>query len=318
MEELSYATTICPLGLWQSVNSTKEGFYRFLNESRPYILKYCQYLEQEQECRDYFTPILTEEGVCYSFNILDKGDMFRDNVEFVLPNYHCATPMKNWDVEKGYTAFETDAYPRRALREGQKNALSIMLKTKKEDMGMCSNFETGYRINVHFPSVYPDVTENYFTVPLGQRVIGVIIPEMIKTSEGVKQFHPKTRDCYFQSERPLQFFKVYSQTNCLMECKANYTLWLCECVRFHMPKAEGTPICLMEEQFCMKYAEDNTFFAVNDDDSLIEAESKYSNYTQCDFLPTCTDINYKLELSQNPITYTFPDDIVIDGDWWNQ
>ncbi|VEN48136.1 unnamed protein product, partial [Callosobruchus maculatus] len=235
MEELAYAAAFCVLGVWQPVDYTREKFYRFLNESRPHILKYCEYLDQRQVCKDYFTPILTEEGVCYSFNILDKADMFRDNVEFILPSYHSATPVKHWDVEKGYTAFEIDAYPRRALRVGQKHALSVMLKTKKEDAeyDRCANYESGYRINVHFPSVYPDVTQNYFAVPLGQLVSGLIIPEMIRTSEGVKRFHPKTRDCYFQSERPLQFFKVYSQTNCLMECKANYTLKICGCVGFH-------------------------------------------------------------------------------------
>ncbi|VEN49184.1 unnamed protein product [Callosobruchus maculatus] len=288
-------------------------------QSRPYILKYCEYLDQVQKCRDNFTPILTEEGVCYSFNILDKADMFRDNVEFILPNYHSATSMKNWEVEKGYTASEIDAYPRRALRVGQKNALSIMLKTKKEDIEfLCAGLQSGYRINVHFPSVYPDVTQNFFTVPLGQSVTGLIIPEMIRTSEGVKQFHPKTRDCYFQSERPLKFFKVYSQTNCLMECKANYTLRLCGCVGFWMPKAEGTPICIMMRQFCVEDVVDNTFFAVSNDYSLIEDKSKYSNLTQCDCLPMCTDITYKLELSQNPITFppAFPHHLqIMNGDW---
>ncbi|VEN56146.1 unnamed protein product [Callosobruchus maculatus] len=63
MEELAYASSVCAFGLWQSVNYTRERFYRFLNESRPYIFKYCEYLDQEPDCRDYFTPILTEEGV---------------------------------------------------------------------------------------------------------------------------------------------------------------------------------------------------------------------------------------------------------------
>ncbi|VEN63057.1 unnamed protein product [Callosobruchus maculatus] len=176
------------------------------------------------------------------------------------------------------------------------------------------------QINVHFPSVYPDVKENFFAVPLGQWVTGVIIPEMISTSEGVKRFHTKTRDCYFQSERPLRFFKVYSQMNCLMECKANYTLRFCGCVGFHMPKAEGTPICLMKKQFCMEDVEENTFFAVSNDYSLIEDKSKYSSFTQCDCLPMCTDITYKLELSQNPITFTpmFSHQMYMDGDWWDR
>ncbi|VEN56145.1 unnamed protein product [Callosobruchus maculatus] len=32
MEELAYASSVCAFGLWQSVNYTRERFYRFLNE----------------------------------------------------------------------------------------------------------------------------------------------------------------------------------------------------------------------------------------------------------------------------------------------
>ncbi|VEN48133.1 unnamed protein product [Callosobruchus maculatus] len=303
---VGFASSICEFAyINNTANCTDEGFYQFLNESRPYIFQYCSYLDKEPECEEMLTPILTEEGVCYSFNILDKNDMFRDNVEFSLPDFHSTSPRKHWEVESGYTSSEIDTYPRRALRVGQKNALYVILKTRKSDIEYeCPADESGYRVILHFPSVFPDVTENHFTLPLRQSVTGVITPHMIKTSEVVKRFDPKTRDCYFQSERPLKFFKVYSQANCLLECKANYTLRSCGCVGFHMPKAEGTPICLMEKYTCMENVEWDTFFAVYNDYSVIEDEGKSSNFSKCDCRPMCTDISYRLELSQNPIMYT--------------
>lgn len=45
------------------------------------VFEYCQYLGMELNCSEIFTPILTEEGICYSYNILDKEDIFSDFVE---------------------------------------------------------------------------------------------------------------------------------------------------------------------------------------------------------------------------------------------
>ncbi|CAH1959276.1 unnamed protein product [Acanthoscelides obtectus] len=172
--------------------------------------------------------------------VLEK--MKADNIteeEFNLPDFHSTSQIQHWDVESGFTASQIHTYPQRALRIGQKNAFYVLMKTRKSDIEYeCPMGESGYRVILHFPSCYPDVTENHFTVPLGQSVTGVIIPHMIKTSEGVKRFHPQTRDCYFQSERPLKYFKVYTQANCLLECKTNYTLDICGCVGFHMPRSE--------------------------------------------------------------------------------
>ncbi|CAH1959274.1 unnamed protein product [Acanthoscelides obtectus] len=307
-QKIGYASAVCEFSHFNKTESySREGFYKFLNESRPSsIFKYCSYLEKEPDCTEFFKPILTEEGVCYSFNILDKTDMFRDNVEFNLPDFHSTSQIQHWDVESGFTASQIHTYPQRALRIGQKNAFYVLMKTRKSDIEYeCPMGESGYRVILHFPSCYPDVTENHFTVPLGQSVTGVIIPHMIKTSEGVKRFHPQTRDCYFQSERPLKYFKVYTQANCLLECKTNYTLDICGCVGFHMPKTEGTPICLMEKLYsCMENVEWDVFYTVYNDYAVVEEEVKHPNFTQCDCRPMCTDVSYRLEMSQNPILYS--------------
>nr|CAI5863140.1 unnamed protein product [Callosobruchus analis] len=140
------------------------------------------------------------------------------------------------------------------------------------------------RVTLHFPSDIPDVRDNNFKVALGQSVTGVIIPQIIRTSDDVKRFSPTTRDCYFQSERSLRFFKIYSQANCLLECKTNYTLKFCGCVGYDMP---------------------NDAFFVANYYSAMEDEVNYTKFAQCDCLPKCTDISYRLELSQNSFSPEF-------------
>jgi hypothetical protein len=49
-------------------------------------------------------------------------------------------------------------------------------------------------------------------------------PNMITTSDGLIGYAPNRRQCYFNDERQLKFFKVYTQSNCELECLANFTL----------------------------------------------------------------------------------------------
>lgn len=43
------------------------------------------------------------------------------------------------------------------------------------------------------------------------------------------------RNCYFENERYLRYFRAYNQFNCELECWANVSLKYCGCVKFSMP-----------------------------------------------------------------------------------
>jgi len=58
---------------------------------------------------------------------------------------------------------------------------------------------------------------------------------LITTSQRLKSWNPEIRHCYYQSERTLKFFRVYSINNCDIECRANNTLKMCGCVAYYHP-----------------------------------------------------------------------------------
>lgn len=70
------------------------------------------------------------------------------------------------------------------------------------------------------------------------------------------------RACYFDGERKLRFFKLYTQTNCFHECKSNYSAELCKCVHVGMPRDKKTDICSNKDVQCMM-----SVFWLFDDDS---------------------------------------------------
>lgn len=55
------------------------------------------------------------------------------------------------------------------------------------------------------------------------------------TSQKLTSWSPEIRHCYYQNERTLKFFKLYTINNCDIECRANKTLEMCGCVAYYHP-----------------------------------------------------------------------------------
>lgn len=92
---------------------------------------------------------------------------------------------------------------------------------------ICRGPVQGFKILLHTPGEIPRVSKQYFRVPLRQEVVVSVKPNMITTSDGLIEYAPDRRQCYFNNERHLKFFKVYTQSNCELECLANFTLGMC-------------------------------------------------------------------------------------------
>lgn len=43
----------------------------------------CYWLDDPVACDEIFTPVITEEGVCYSFNMLDRSEIYKENAYVV-------------------------------------------------------------------------------------------------------------------------------------------------------------------------------------------------------------------------------------------
>lgn len=123
---------------------------------------------------------------------------------------------------------------------------------------MCQGPVEGFRVMVHSPQDYPRLLQQFIHLSSDNSMRLAIQPVMIKASDSVRgyQFQRYSiilsfflimgskskikssifrRQCYFSDERPLQYFKRYSQSNCELECFANATLKTCGCVHFSMP-----------------------------------------------------------------------------------
>ena len=289
-----------------------------------------------------FFEMFTNEGICYSFNLLDYKLLFNDNIDFSqqMPDQEGRfRKITNWTLEGGYQGFSRHTYPFRALASGIEASLDIELKSLVADIDpLCGNIEDGFKIALHTPGEFPRFEQDFIQIPFGQYVMVSVNPRVITTSENLRHYSPHKRQCYFDGEKPLKFFKMYTQSNCELECITEYTKALCGCVKFSMPHSNDTKICdtrvgitcynealsffnfqniadiLKNEQLNVGgyFAEDN--FDELEIDNFNINDSKSRNESQCDCLPACTSLQYDAEISHNLLNI----DIMLKKGWKNE
>ena len=100
-----------------------------------------------------------------------------------------------------------------------------------------------------------------------------------RADDALRSFSAQLRNCYFEGEKPLKYFKTYSKASCQHECSSNQSLKECGCVKFHMPRGKDTPICTLNELKCVKQLPRG----------------------QCDCLAPCYDFKYTFRYDKTTI-----------------
>ncbi|KFB49820.1 hypothetical protein ZHAS_00017840 [Anopheles sinensis] len=260
-------------------------------------LFFCKWRNEGGFCTDYFTETITEEGICFTFNAQSSEEMLRSDqlhkdYQYITENR--TSPL--WSLENGYAEnSDMDTYPFRVLGGGARAGLFLLLNLNKFDRELkCRGSVQGFKILLHSSSEYPQVSRQYFHVPLHQEVVISVKPEMITTSEGLREYTPERRQCFYNEERHLRYFKVYMQQNCELECLSNYTLQKCGCVKFSMPRDANTKVCGASQIQCYNAAEDDMLL----EDVKYLVDKSFDFRAKCNCLPGCNSLKYDAEISQ--------------------
>lgn len=150
-------------------------------------------------------------------------------------------PPSDWNLESGYSEFPDKRaqklYPYRVFGTGLQSSLIVLLQSYKTDVDhLCGGGIQGFNVMFHPPNEGPEVLKKFYYVSPEKMISLSIRPSTITTQESLRSYTPSVRRCFFDSERKLQFYKQYTQSNCELECLSNYTLAICGCVRFSMPR----------------------------------------------------------------------------------
>lgn len=171
----------------------------------------------------------------------------------LIRNWKNSLNSSYWNREVGYTdtetatehypfrVFDTDSkiFPYRVSGAGPDNALNISIYFPRDELDpLCNRSARDIKFYLHAPDELPEPS-HYFHIPIGKRVSVSVTPNTIITSNDLRSsFSPWRRNCYFNNERKLKFFKVYTQRHCELECVSNFTRTRCGCVKFSMPSEQ--------------------------------------------------------------------------------
>ncbi|XP_061710716.1 pickpocket protein 28-like [Cydia pomonella] len=223
----------------------------------------CRWRGSFVSCNQYFTEVLTREGVCFNFNALSYNDIFK--IKSIQSDYkylNSTTPINKWDIISGYTTTsenvteKTKEYPRRGRENGAHPDLEILLLEDSADIDdSCNSLSNGWKIYLQHPADLPQ-SSLYYYAAIAKQVTSLALKfSILNTSESLINYKPEQRQCYFPKDRNLKYFATYTPDNCQLECLSLYTYEKCKCVWFHMPHDNGSEICTAQQQICVERAQ---------------------------------------------------------------
>ncbi|XP_019890716.2 pickpocket protein 28-like isoform X1 [Musca domestica] len=217
----------------------------------------CQLSSVDMDCSELFREVLTEEGLCCSFNGLHPKFLYKGNY-YTLSKLVQSPDMVpiDWNPEKGYPAnLPPKYYPRPAYGTGIAMGLSLILNAEVDEYYCSSSSSAGFKINLASPVVRSLMKEDGIIVPLGAETSFRIDAQITESSPAIRSINRRRRQCVFLDEEPLVFYRYYTKTHCENECLSIYFIDKCGCIPFYLPIiSPNATICNMSRHFCIEHA----------------------------------------------------------------
>lgn len=243
---------------------------RKLSVPSDFIL-FCKFRGKLDDCTKLFKETITDDGICFTFNMLESKDMFKSNEN----DKEDAV----WSIPSGYRRKGFEVYPYRAF-SGVDVGMNIVLNLQTSDLDyLCRGPVQGYKIKIHSPDEHPRMATGYQRIPLNSEVLIAAKPEVNLRS--YRDF------CHSSSSKPLKLFKDYSQANCITECLSQYVLSQCGCVKFTMVHDNETNICNQHDTTCVSKAMDG-----------FSMTQTFEEDFPCDCRPACDLLKFNTKVTQ--------------------
>lgn len=182
----------------------------------------CKWKGRLQKCEDLFRPLPLPEGICCAFN------------------YHALSSENSDEIHHTSSC-------------GAQNGLTLLLNPEIDDYGGASSLFKGFEVFINDVATHPNErsSEKHF-IPAQTEATLSITPSATYATEYLLSETIRVRRCYFKAERKLEFFKSYSQSNCLLECRSKRMYKKCGCVPWNWPKRDYWTFCDLNQAECVQ------------------------------------------------------------------
>lgn len=100
-----------------------------------------------------------------------------------------------------------------------------------------------FQLLLHSPVDTPKISEFGSLIAPGREYRIKITPTINNATRSLRYMKEAARQCAYSGERYLQFYRTYTQKHCSLECEANFTFQVCECVPFYLPSTYAWTSC---------------------------------------------------------------------------
>ncbi|XP_034482408.1 pickpocket protein 28 [Drosophila innubila] len=257
------------------------------------MLLYCSFGSRKEACSMIFKSILTDDGLCCTFNALDPSFLFRnytDDVRLEPVQESSVYEAIDWTPERGYAKQLPEYYyPRTSGGTGSRMGLTVVLNASTAEYYCTKSMSNGFKVLVHNPAELPKVSNYGFIVTSGREARIPIEPVYEDATLSIRSIKKSVRRCLFSDENDLIYYRTYSRKNCELECEAKLLLRDCSCVLYYLPRIDpAARVCGPNDNNCTNRVQ-------------TEIESSKTELSCENCWPGCFELTYKTTLSTSMI-----------------
>ncbi|XP_057370231.1 pickpocket protein 28-like [Daphnia carinata] len=250
---------------YEARNISALDLFRILKKTAPScsdMVLDCSWLGLTEPCMHYFSFLPTDDGMCCTFN----GGNYFD------------------------TILDIDSKPRheplQVSGNGYRMGLTLVLDADLDDTSVTSGKFDGFKVLLHSPEEFPDVSHRGFVIGLGtETFVAVKATTSFYADEVARQVSPNKRQCYVEGEKKLKYFQRYSRSACSVECDTQMMEDRCHCRPFFFKGDNRTKLCEINAYSCISEVYED-----------IHSRGDYCGEV-CNCLPPCSDTWYEPEIS---------------------
>ncbi|CAD7084859.1 unnamed protein product [Hermetia illucens] len=256
----------------------------------------CKFATLNFNCTQFFKSALTDEGHCCTFNTVDPGFMYNNHSysdynhnEGFMPKDFTAI---DWTPESGYPKdLPKNIYPRTASGTGYTMGLTLVMNADIDNYYCSSSNGAGFKVLLHSPVEAPNIGDLGFSIQAGYETRAVITPNLNDASVTIRDMTKDVRQCLFEFEANLSYFRTYSRRNCEMECEARLVAESCNCILYFMPRIfPDISICGIKDKDCYE--------AIN---IKVQTANLDTNNCSKECMAGCFDLTYDASTYAAPI-----------------
>lgn len=262
-----------------------------MEESTPLVdevMGFCNLETTQMNCKDMFTTIFTEHGLCYTTNMQSLNTIYETKIlsgdlqKAINKSSRNHDAKVNWTLDEEYiNNSEVDVIPMRLSKAN--DHIFVVYSSQEDAFNFCR--QNSVFIYIHLPNEVPTMFHRHTRLQYGHTKRILLQTRVTVAHPSLKSYLPTARGCFFEGEKKLHFFKVYTKFHCYTECLSQYVLGKCGCVGFYMPRNSTTSICGLQERNCLDLNANN-WPDIND---LADGT------TPCGCYPTCNHIEYYVD-----------------------